>query len=63
MWVQWVLMYLTDEDCLQFFKKAHKHLVKNTNGEKKTGLIFVKENVRRKKKVDEKDYSTSRPII
>ena len=41
-------MYLTDWDAVSFLKKAGENLVKSNNlteeGERKTGLIFVKEN-------------------
>lgn len=43
MWVQGVLMYLLDEDCLNFLKKARDCLAER-KGEK-SGLLFIKENV------------------
>jgi len=43
MWVQGVLMYLLDEDCLNFLKKARDCL--NERKGDKSGLLFIKENV------------------
>ncbi len=58
-------MYLFEEEILKFFKKAHKHLVKNRKDLTKTGLIFVKENITKKKKEikHRKDKSVTRPLI
>ena len=43
-WLQWFLMYLTDDDLLEQLKKCMAHLTKDANG--KSGIIIVKENVR-----------------
>jgi protein N-terminal methyltransferase len=43
MWVQGVLMYLLDEDCLNFLKKARDCLAERKC--EKSGLLFIKENV------------------
>jgi len=57
-------MYLFDEDLLKFFKKAHKHLKRDRKDSTKTGLIFVKENILRKKCiVEETDSSVTRPLV
>lgn len=37
-WIQWTLMYLTDDDCVKLLINCKKHLAKN-------GFIFVKENM------------------
>jgi len=39
-WVQWVIIYLTDEDFVSFFTKCKESLTSN-------GIIFVKDNVTR----------------
>jgi hypothetical protein len=58
-------MYLFDDEILKFFKKAHKHLVKNRKDLTKTGLIFVKENITKKEKsfIHSEDNSVTRPLI
>lgn len=37
-WVQWAIMYLTDDDAIKFLKKCKEHLNQN-------GYIFVKDNI------------------
>lgn len=53
-WVQWVLPYLTDEDLVEFLKRAKAGL-------RERGVLFVKENVREKGFFLHKDdYSVTR---
>jgi len=53
-WVQWVIIYLTDEDFIQFFSKCKNSLTKK-------GLIFVKDNVTRSGfDLDTRDSSVTR---
>jgi hypothetical protein len=42
-WVQWCLCYLTDEDCIAFFRRAALSLREARDS--KQGLLVVKENV------------------
>lgn len=37
-WIQWAIMYLTDADAIDFFKRCKTHLNRN-------GCIFVKDNL------------------
>lgn len=37
-WIQWAIMYLTDEDAISFFKRCARAM-------KPKGVIFLKENV------------------
>jgi len=58
-WVQGVLMYLTDDDCLDFLKKARDCLVQLENGNQ--GLMFIKENIADDKfTIDKNDNSIMR---
>lgn len=53
-WVQWCLLYLTDDDCVSFFARA-------SAGLKPGGAFFVKENVCANGfVVDEEDCSLTR---
>lgn len=52
-------MYLTDEDCLGFLKKARDCLVQLENGSQ--GLMFIKENIADDKfTIDKNDNSIMR---
>jgi protein N-terminal methyltransferase len=61
-WVQWVIIYLTDVDLVQFLKRCATGL------KKKKGFIVIKENVLQKKYnttefvVDEEDSSLTRSV-
>lgn len=48
-WIQWCALYLTDVDLIDFFLRTADNLEEseetNAKGERKCGLIFVKENV------------------
>ena len=37
-WIQWTLMYLTDEDVIQLLNKCKRHL-------SKSGYVFIQENI------------------
>jgi protein N-terminal methyltransferase len=53
-WTQWVLLYLTDEDLVEFFRAAAKAL-------RPGGVVVVKENVAHAEAVvDEEDCSVTR---
>lgn len=52
-WLQWFLMYLTDEDLIAALKESAAHLTTGENGE--SGLIYVKENVKAKDFIVDKD--------
>lgn len=55
-WAQWVLGHLTDDDLVDFFKRA-------VLGLKKNGVIVVKENFASMDvEVDEVDSSVTRPL-
>jgi protein N-terminal methyltransferase len=56
-WVQWVLIYLKDEDLIVFFKKCVSALSKN-------GVIILKENFTTadQLEIDEQDSSVTRPL-
>ncbi|KAK2714864.1 hypothetical protein QYM36_009158 [Artemia franciscana] len=55
-WIQWVLIYLTDEDLVSFLKRCKKAL-------KPRGIIVVKENVTSSPdpEPDHEDSSVTRP--
>ena len=43
-WSNWSLCFLTDNDCLTFLKQAKTNLRTKKNENRKSGLMFVKEN-------------------
>ena len=64
-WIQWCLMYLTDKDLHEFLVRTREALEVseevNVKGIKKSGLLFVKENVNDEKfLVDKSDNSIMR---
>ena len=64
-WIQWCALYLTDIDLIDFFKRTADNLKTteetNSKGEKKCGLIFVKENVMEERfQLDRDDHSITR---
>lgn len=53
-WVQWVLLYLTDDDLVEFLQRCQAALLPN-------GLICLKENIATKRSVtDQQDSSITR---
>lgn len=64
-WIQWVALYLTDQDLLDYLINSRNNLAESTeigpNGKNKCGLIFVKENVSRDRfLIDKQDNSVMR---
>lgn len=55
-WCQWVLIYLTDDDLVNFFQRCKQGLTEN-------GVIVVKENINSSDELDfdEQDCSVTRP--
>ncbi|XP_028393910.1 N-terminal Xaa-Pro-Lys N-methyltransferase 1-B-like isoform X2 [Dendronephthya gigantea] len=50
-WIQWVLLYLTDDDLVEFLQKCQTALLPN-------GLICLKENVASKRSVTDREDSS-----
>ncbi|KAH0788751.1 Alpha N-terminal protein methyltransferase 1 [Histomonas meleagridis] len=50
-WIQWAIMYLTDEDAISFLKRCKAHLKPN-------GYIFVKDNIGTKNLKEKKENAT-----